>query len=604
MALVLYSQGLLLINMAEYTLSKWSLDDLLKNPTRSTFDKKLAELNNYAREFEKQKKFLNKKISSKKLLELIHKIEHITEKSSIIGGYASLQYSENTQSDEATSLLTRISQFGSEIENRLLFFDLWWKKQIDEKNARRLIKSSGEFSQYLEFKRILAKYSLSEPEEKIINTLDVTGASALVKLYDKITNAFVYVVKIDGKKKRMNREELTTLVRNRKSKVREAAYKSLFSKYSENKGVTGEIYQNIVLNLKDEGIGMRGFSSPIMIRNIANNVDEKTVKTLLDVCRKNAKVFQKYFKEKAKLLGMKKIRRYDLYAPRKSNIKEKTYSYGKSVKLVLESLDKFSPTLAKYANSVFSQNHVDSELRPGKVSGAFCSTPSPNKTPYVLMNFTGRSRDVFTLSHEIGHAIHSICASKNSILISDASLPLAETASTFSEMLLYDNLSELVSNEERKIMLSEKIDDFYATIGRQSFFTLFEISAHQQIANSTTVDEISKTYLHNLNEQFGSSVNVSEDFQTEWSCIPHFYHAPFYCYSYAFGNLLSLSLFQRYKKEGSGFASTYTKILSAGGSKKPENLLQQFGIDITKSRFWQDGFDYIKTQVDELSRLG
>jgi len=604
MALVLYSQGLLLINMAEYTLSKWSLDDLLKNPTRSTFDKKLAELNNYAREFEKQKKFLNKKISSKKLLELIHKIEHITEKSSIIGGYASLQYSENTQSDEATSLLTRISQFGSEIENRLLFFDLWWKKQIDEKNARRLIKSSGEFSQYLEFKRILAKYSLSEPEEKIINTLDVTGASALVKLYDKITNAFVYVVKIDGKKKRMNREELTTLVRNKKSKVREAAYKSLFSKYSENKGVTGEIYQNIVLNLKDEGIGMRGFSSPIMIRNIANNVDEKTVKTLLDVCRKNAKVFQKYFKEKAKLLGMKKIRRYDLYAPRKSNIKEKTYSYGKSVKLVLESLDKFSPTLAKYASSVFSQNHVDSELRPGKVSGAFCSTPSPNKTPYVLMNFTGRSRDVFTLSHEIGHAIHSICASKNSILISDASLPLAETASTFSEMLLYDNLSELVSNEERKIMLSEKIDDFYATIGRQSFFTLFEISAHQQIANSTTVDEISKTYLHNLNEQFGSSVNVSEDFQTEWSCIPHFYHAPFYCYSYAFGNLLSLSLFQRYKKEGSGFASTYTKILSAGGSKKPENLLQQFGIDITKSRFWQDGFDYIKNQVDELSKLG
>ena len=177
--------------MAEYTLSKWSLDDLLKNPTRSTFDKKLAELNNYAREFEKQKKFLNKKISSKKLLELIHKIEHITEKSSIIGGYASLQYSENTQSDEATSLLTRISQFGSEIENRLLFFDLWWKKQIDEKNARRLIKSSGEFSQYLEFKRILAKYSLSEPEEKIINTLYVTGASALVKLYDKIPNAFV-----------------------------------------------------------------------------------------------------------------------------------------------------------------------------------------------------------------------------------------------------------------------------------------------------------------------------------------------------------------------------------------------------------------------------
>jgi len=194
-----------------------------------------------------------------------------------------------------------------------------------------LIKSAGQFSEYLRFKRLLAKYSLSEPEEKIINTLDVTGASALVKLYDKITNAFVYVVTVNGKKKKMNREELTTLVRSNKAKIREAAYKSLISKYNENKGVTGEIYQNIVQNWSDEGIGMRGFSSPIMIRNISNNIDNETIKTLLDVCKKNTKVFQNYFLQKAKLLGMKKLRRYDLYAPRKSKIKEKTYSYDKSI---------------------------------------------------------------------------------------------------------------------------------------------------------------------------------------------------------------------------------------------------------------------------------
>jgi len=177
---------------------------------------------------------------------------------------------------------------------------------------------------------------------------------------------------------------------------------------------------------------------------------------------------------------------------------------------------------------------------------------------------------------------------RQSILVSDASLPLAETASTFSEMLLYDKLSETVSKQEKKTMLSEKIDDFYATIGRQSFFTLFEIEAHKQIANSTTVDEISKTYLQNLNEQFGNSVKVSEDFGIEWGCIPHFHHAPFYCYAYAFGNLLALSLFQRYKKEGKGFAPTYIEILSAGGTKKPEKLLRESGMDITKPRFWQD----------------
>ena len=592
--------------MVRYELGKWNLSELVKNPTRTVFDKKLSKIENSAKNFEKTYKKLlrqNAIISSTKFFNLLHSIEIISEKSSIIGGYASLCYSENTQSDEATSLLTRITKFGSEIENRLLFFDLWWKREIDEKNAKRLIKSAGQYSEYLKHKRLLTKYSLSEPEEKIINTLDVTGASALVKLYDKITNAFVYAVTVNGKKKTMSREQLTTLVRNKSGKIREAAYKSLLSKYNANKGVTGEIYQNIVLNLRDEGIGMRGFSSPITIRNISNNIGDKTIETLLDVCKKNSEIFQKYFRKKAKLLGMKKLRRYDLYAPRKSIRNEKTYSYDKSIKLVLESLSKFSPILSEYAENVFRQIHVDSALRPGKASGAFCSTPSPKITPYVLLNFTGKSRDVFTLAHEIGHAIHSVSASNKSILVSEASLPLAETASTFSEMLLYDNLSMMVGDQEKKIILSEKIDDFYATIGRQSFFTLFEIEAHKQIANSTTVDELSKTYLQNLNQQFGNSVKVSDNFGIEWSCIPHFHHAPFYCYAYAFGNLLALSLFQRYKKEGKSFAPEYIGILSSGGSKKPEKLLAEFGMDITKSRFWQDGFDYIQDKVKELSSL-
>ena len=589
--------------MTGYKLEKWNLSELIKNPTRKNIDKKLAEIEKNVKQFEKAKKSLSPNISSSKFLKLLHDVERIDEKASIIGGYASLRYSENTQSDEATALLSKISKFGADMENRMLFFDLWWKKKIDEKNAKRLMKSTGNLTDYLRFKRLLSKYSLSEPEERIINTLDVTGSHALVKLYDKITNAYVYVVTINGKKKTMNREQLTTLVRNKNPKIREMSYKALFSKYTKNKGVTGEIYQNIVQNWRDEGIGMRGFSSPIMIRNISNDIDNKTVSTLLDVCKKNTGIFQKYFAQKAKLVGVKKLRRYDLYAPTKSKIKQKSYSYDNAIKLVLESLGRFSPKLSGYAKDVFRKKHVDSAIRPGKASGAFCSTPSPNITPYVLISYTGKSRDLFTLAHELGHAVHSVSASKNSILVSDASLPLAETASTFSELLLYDNLSYTVKDSERKMMLLEKIDDFYATIGRQSFFTLFEIAAHEQIAKSTTVNEISKTYLQNLKEQFGNSINVSSDFGIEWSCIPHFHHAPFYCYAYAFGNLLSLSLFQRYKKEGNDFASSYIGILSAGGSKKPEKLLTEFGMDISKQRFWQDGFDYIKEQVDILSKI-
>ena len=589
--------------MSEYKLGGWDLSELAKNPKSAAFQKQVQELEKQAVKFEKIKSQLNPKMSSKKFKDILNQVEKISENMSKIGGYASLSYSSDTQSDEATSLMTKMSKLGSDISNKILFFDLWWKTQVDEKNAKRLMKDSGELTEYLAHKRLFAKYALSEPEERIINTLDVTGISALVKLYDKITNAFEYQMKVGNKNKKMTREELTNYVRSTNPKIRETAYKTILTKYSENKGVVGEIYQNIVLNWRDEGIEIRGYDSPISMRNIGNDVDDKTIESLLSICRKNSPVFQKFFAQKAKMLKMKKLRRYDVYAPAAANIKEKNYTYGKSVKLVFESLGKFSGTLEEYARKIFNENHIDSAIRQGKRDGAFCSTLTPKITPYVLVNFTGKSRDVFTLAHELGHAVHSQAAQDRSILVQDAPLPLAETASTFSELLLYDNLSDKISDNEKKIMLAEKIDDLYATILRQSYFTIFEVDAHKQIGKGTTIDEISKTYLQNLKEQFGNSVTISNDFAIEWSCIPHFYHTPFYCYAYSFGNLLALSLFQRYKKEGKDFVPSYINILAAGGSKKPEKLLAEYGFDIRSPKFWQEGFDYINEQVKTLSSL-
>ena len=589
--------------MVEYQLGKWNLSELSKNPKSPEFQKQIQELEKQAIRFEKIKSKLDPKMTSKKFMDILAEVENISENMSKIGGYASLSYSSDTQSDEATSLLTKMSKLGSDISNKILFFDLWWKTQVDDKNAKRLMKDTGELTEYLAHKRLFAKYALSEPEEKIINTLDVTGISALVKIYDKITNAYEYKMKIGAKTKTLTREELTNYVRSVDPKIRETAYKTILSKYEKNKGVIGEIYQNIVLNWKDEGIEIRGYNSPISMRNIGNDVDDKTIESLLSVCRKNSTVFQKFFVQKAKMLGLKKIRRYDLYAPATSKIKEKNYSYNKSVKLVFESLGKFSNTLEEFARKVFNESHIDSSVRQGKRDGAFCSTLTPKITPYVLVNFTGKSRDIFTLAHELGHAVHSQAAQNRSILVQDAPLPLAETASTFSELLLYDNISDKISDDEKKIMLSEKIDDLYATILRQSFFTIFEIDAHKQIGKGTTIDEISKTYLQNIKEQFGKSVVVSEDFGIEWSSIPHFYHTPFYCYAYSFGNLLALSLFQRYKKEGKDFVTSYINILAAGGSKKPEKLLAEYGFDIRSPKFWQEGFDYVDEQVKTLSKL-
>ena len=589
--------------MAKYKLEGWDLSEITKDPNGPDFQKKIKEIHTLSKKFEKSKAKLEPKISSKNFMKILKELENISEKMSLVGGYASLSYSANTQSDEATSLMTMMSRLGSDISNKILFFDLWWKTKIDEKNAKRLIKDAGELSEYLKHKRLVAKYSLSEPEEKIINTLDVTGITALVKLYDKITNSYKYKMKVGNKIKMLTREELTNFVRSTNPKTREEAYKILLSKYYENKGVVGEIYQNIVLNWIHEGVDIRGYKTPISMRNVGNDVDDQTIESLLQVCRKNSNIFQKFFIQKAKMLKMKKLRRYDLYAPATSKIKEKNHPYDKSVRLVLESLGKFSPRLEDFAKKVFDEKHIDSAIRPGKRDGAFCSTLTPKMTPYVLVNFTGKSRDVFTLAHELGHAVHSEAASKRSILVQDAPLPLAETASTFSELLLYDNISTEISDDEKKIILSEKIDDLYATIMRQSFFTIFEKDAHELIEKGTTIDEISKTYLKNLKEQFGNSVSISEDFSIEWSCIPHFYHTPFYCYAYSFGNLLALSLFQRYKKEGKGFEPDYIEILAAGGSKKPETLLTEHGLDLRSPKFWQEGFDYVKTQVKELESL-
>ncbi len=589
--------------MTEYQLGMWNLSELASNPNNIAFQNQIKEVETLAKKFEKIKSKLDPKMSSKKFMNILKEVEEISEKMSKIGGYASLSYSADTQSDKATSLLTQMSKLGSEISNMILFFDLWWKTQVDQKNAKRLMKDTGDLSEYLSHKRLFAKYALSEPEEKIINTLDVTGISALVKLYDKITNAYEYKMKIGNKIKTLTREELTNYVRSTNPRIRETAYKTILTKYTQNKGVTGEIYQNIVLNWKDEGIEIRGYKNPISMRNIGNDVDDKTIESLLSACRKNSPIFQKFFVQKAKMLKMKKLRRYDLYAPAAASIKEKNYSYNKSVKLVFESLGKFSEILEEFAKKVFNEKHVDSSIRQGKRDGAFCSTISPKITPYVLVNFTGKSRDVFTLAHELGHAVHSQAAQNRSILVQEAPLPLAETASTFSELLLYDNLSSKISDDERKIMLSEKMDDLYATILRQSFFTIFEVDAHKQIGEGTTIDEISKTYLQNLKEQFGNSVSISDDFGIEWSCIPHFHHSPFYCYAYSFGNLLALSLFQRYKKEGKDFVPAYINILAAGGSKKPEKLLSEYGFDIRSPKFWKEGFDYVDKQVKELSSL-
>jgi oligoendopeptidase F len=602
------------IRMTAYAAMKvgrWDLADLVKDPSGDEFGRYLKSIEDRLVQFERSRQALRTDISPSEFESLIHALDDISEKISIASGYAHLRYYADTSSNEASALVIKMEKLASDIGNRTLFFDLWFKKQVDDENARRLIEAVlPVYREYLRHKRLVAKYALSEPEEKIINTLDVTGTRALVKIYDKMTSAFEFTVKLRRGRKTVekhfdNKEKLVSLVRSPNANEREAAYRSLLEVYKKNSGVLGEIYQNVAIQWRDEAISMRGYRSPISVRNIANNLDDSTVEALLASCRKNSVIFQDYFREKAKMLGMKKLRRYDLYAPISSRASDsKKFTYGKAVASVLDTFGDFDPQFRRLAERVFSERHVDSEIRKAKMGGAFCYTVTPKMTPYVLLNFDGLTRDVSTLAHEFGHAIHSMLASDKPIMVSHAPLPLAETASVFAEMLLNEKLAEKMSTRERRTLLAEKIDDMYATIMRQAYFTLFEVDAHRAIAeNNATIDSVAKIYLDNLNEQFGSSIAITPDFQWEWVYIPHFYHTPFYTYAYSFGNLLVLSLYQRYKLEGRSFVPKYFSILSAGGSRKPEELLMEAGIDISREEFWQQGFDYAREMIQQLKSL-
>jgi oligoendopeptidase F len=592
-------------------VDRWDLTDLVKDPLSNEFSRFLDSIQDQLRQFETKRTSLRPDISPAEFENLIHMLEGISEKVSIASGYGHLRYYADTSSNEASALVTRMEKLASDIGNRTLFFDLWFKKQIDDENASRLINAVPEvYREYLRHKRLVAKYALSEPEEKIINTLQVTGTGALVKIYDKMVSGFEFTMKLKRGRKTIikkfdSREKLVTLVRSPDSNTREAAYKSLFEVYKKNSGVLGEIYQNVVLQWRDEVVSMRGYESPISVRNIANNLDDGTVEALLAVCRKNAPVFQDYFREKAKILGMKKLRRYDLYAPISTKASDsKKFTFGKAVTSVLDTFGDFHPQFRDLAGRVFAEHHVDSEIRKAKRGGAFCYTVAPKITPYVLLNFDGQTRDVSTLAHEFGHAIHSMLASEMPIMVSHAPLPLAETASVFAEMLLNEKLAEKMSRKERRLLLAEQIDDMYATIMRQAYFTLFEVQVHDAIAGSVTIDAVAKVYVDNLKEQFGNSIVLSPEFEWEWIYIPHFYHTPFYTYAYSFGNLLVLSLYQQYKREGRSFIPRYFKILSAGGSRKPEELLTEAGIDISRQEFWQQGFDYVQEMIEQLKSLG
>ncbi|WKZ41002.1 MAG: M3 family oligoendopeptidase [Anaerolineales bacterium] len=584
-----------------YQLSKWDLSPLYPGYDSPELQSAFDMLEEQVTSFEGLRDKLTPDMPTERFLEAVKANETMTRIGSKMYSFAGLSFAADTQDQKAQALMARVMQFLAEIENRTLFFNLWWK-ELDDENAKRLMDASGDYRYYLEAMRNFKPHTLSEAEEKIVNLKNVTGVNALGNLYDSITNRYNFKMKVNGKEKEMTAAELFSYRYSTDPKVRAESYQSQFKVYAEDGPILGQIYQTILRDWHTENVNLRKFKNSIAPRNLNNDVPEEAVEALLSVARKNVGIFQRYFKMKAKYVGMKKLRRYDIYAPVAAS--KKTYDWDEAVTMVLDAFNSFSPQVAELAKRVFDESRIDSEIRKGKRGGAFCASVTPEMTPYVLINYQGTGREVATLAHELGHAIHAMLASHHSTFTFHSSLPLAETASTFAEMVLIDKLlAEETDESVRRDILFKQMDDAYATIMRQSYFAMFEKTAHELVQKNASVDDLSNAYLENLKEQFGDSLELSDEFKWEWVGIPHIYQVPFYVYAYAFGQLLVLALYQQFKAEGESFKPKYLKILSAGGSEAPERILSEAGINIRDPQFWQGGFDVLEKLVGELEAL-
>lgn len=578
----------------------WDLSDILEGKTTEQIE---TELREKVETFKKVRNELSN-ISIQRFKEVILLKEDISTYFSKIKAYLEMKFFENTADSKTLGEMTKLEQTLTELSNELMFFSLWFIDLDDEKASRFI--DAAELSNYKYYLKELRKskpYTKSEEVEKIINIKSSTGGDATAGLFEIFTAEFKY--DFEGEKN-VPVEKITSNYASADPRLRKASYQTVLKRYKENKTVLSEIYKNIVLDWRNEAMTIRGYTSPISVRNLSNDVTDKSVKTMLDVVRANNKLFREYFKVKYEINKKNgdeyEFSRYHIYAPFKTELKGK-YSYAKSKEIVLEAYKEFHPKFYEKAKEIFDANHVHSHPQLNKRSGAFCYGISPKDTAYILLNHSDTLMDVFTMIHEFGHGIHDELSRKQTSFNFHPPLVTAETASIFSEMMLSEKMLNASKSDKEKIyLLIRSIDHEWASIIRQAYFLYFEEFAHDNIHKGITKEELDEKYYELLKEQFGD-MEIPEEFKEEWNYIPHIHASPFYVYAYAWGNLFVLALFDMYKKEGEPFKEKYIKFLEAGGSKSPADLMKELGVDPEDKEFWQRGFNIISEQIEQLKDL-
>lgn len=585
---------------------RWDLSDLFSSWNDPALARSLAECKGKAEDF--ARRYRGKILSPggpepQTLLRGIEELEEIWEEVSKVVGYASLLYSGDTLKAEYRDLQQRVEEEATALRNLLLFFELEWL-QVEEQTARRLLLDPilSPYHHYLEVARRYVPHTLSEPEEKIINEKENTGRRAFGRLFTELISSLSFPLEREGKTEHLTLSETLSLLHNPDRDLRRQAQETVFNVLSGHELVLTFVYDTLIRDhlIEDR---LRSYPGPMAARHLSNEIDPQAVDQMMSVTEANYPTAHAYFRLKARMLGLPRLALYDQYAPVGTQLPD--CAFERSREIILAAFGAFSPDFAEIARDFFERRWIDAEIRKGKRGGAFCASPTPKLHPYILCNYTDNLRDVMTVAHELGHGLHGSLSRKQTYLNYDTPLTTAETASVFGEFLVFDHLLGRETDPRVQLaLICSKIEDTFATVFRQNVLTRFEQEAfRRRAAGRLTAEALCAAWLEANGKYYGDAVEMTEGYRWGWSYIPHFIHTRFYCYSYVFGELLTLSLYRMYREQGREFVSRYVTLLESGGSDSPEALLRPMGVDLHDPGFWQKGLDELQGLVDRAVAL-
>ncbi len=583
-------------------LPEWDLSDLYPDPGAPELKRDLASAEDQAKAFQARYQNGLAALDGDALAAAIGTYEAIQEVLGRVMSYAQLVHAGDMGDAQASRFYQNMQERTTDISTALLFFTLELNRleeaELDAKLASRAL---ARYRPWLRDIRAFRDHQLSDELEALLHEKQVAGRAAWIRLFDET----MADLRFDFQGERLTSTEVLHKLTDHDCAVRKAAAKSFAQGLGENIR-TFALITNTLAKDKEIEDKWRNFTAPVSSRNLANFVEDEVVDALVTAVKAAfPRLSHRYYALKARWLGLDRMPYWDRNAPLPDDL-DRTIAWDEAESSVLEAYGAFSPDLADIGRRFFEQAWIDAPVKPGKASGAFAHPTVPSAHPYLLLNYQGRTRDVMTLAHELGHGVHQVLAGPQGHLMSDTPLTLAETASVFGEMLTFRALLAAETDpSRRKIMLAEKVEDMLNTVVRQIAFHEFERQVHdRRRAGELTAEELGEVWLAVQRESLGPVFEFDDDYRVYWAYIPHFIHAPFYVYAYAFGDCLVNSLYAVYQESTDGFAEKYLDMLRAGGTKRHKELLAPFGLDASDPGFWAKGLAVIEGLIDELERMG